>query len=152
MSSLWKRLALALTLSLAAGTPSRAEGPWQLSLGVGATKGMLSLGRDLGSNYLGLGLHGLAYSNRDGWVVVPALAYQRRFHNPYLPYLGLSADVAYGFQDEAWGTPHLLPALGYELRFRHIYAHVEAILGTPMDTHFGKRWGVAGGAGIGIPF
>ena len=144
-------VALGLAAALASAAPPQDK-PWQVSLGLGATKGLLSLGRDFGPHYLGAGLHGFAYSQRDGFICQPALGYQLRFPNRYLPYLGVSADLTYHAQGGLWNAPTLLPALGYEFRFRYIYAQVEGMLGIPLEKDSNRKWGPALGAGIGLPF
>jgi hypothetical protein len=121
-------------------------------LSIAPTKGFLTLGRDFGYHYVGMGLHGAAFSSRDGWTLVPGLSYQKRFENPLLPYFGLSASAAWNEDGRGWDTPNALPALGYEWRFTHVYLHVEGFAGTPLDSRVGRKWGLGLGAGIGLPF
>lgn len=139
-------------LSLAAKPALADNKPWQLNLSIAPTKGLLTLGRDFGNRYLGVGLHGISYSQRSGFEVNPALSYQHRFTNPYLPYLGLSAALAYSAKDNNFHDPIATPALGYEWRFRHIYLHAEVFASTPMDSRLGKTWAPSLGGGLGLPF
>lgn len=143
---------LLLGLALAARPAAADDRPWQASLSISPTKGLLSIGRDLGRHYVGVGIQGIEFSARTGFEISPSIGYQHRLSNPYLPYLGVSTSLTYSNRDNTFHNPLATQALGYEWRFRHIYLHAEAFAATPMNSHFGTTWSPGLGAGLGLPF
>ncbi len=141
-----------LGLALAAHPATAGDKPWQASLSISPTKGLLAIGRDIGRHYVGAGIHGIVFSARNGFEISPSIAYQHRLSKAYLPYLGVSTSLTYNNRDNTFRDPIAMPALGYEWRLRHIYLHAEAFAATPINTHFARTWSPGAGVGLGLPF
>lgn len=142
---------LAAPASLRAEAPT-PEKPWQFNLSLAPTKGFLSLGRDFGPHYIGAGLQGILWTQRDGLSYRPGLAYAYRFRERHSPYLGLSAGAEFEPRAGIWLDPVVTPAAGYSWRWTSVHLHVEAYLGTPLDADFGRDRALGAGAGLSLPF
>jgi hypothetical protein len=100
-----------------------------------------------------VGLGQLEYSTRDGFAFGPTLNFQRRYADPRMPYIGLTAAGSYSLKDNGtWDTPVFMPSLGKELQIKSMVLHAELYAATSLNKNFGDSWHPGAAVGIGLPF
>jgi hypothetical protein len=163
------------TISLIAALTTFAEVKEEkhlaLNFGIALSKSVLGISYTKDAHHFNLGLLGLGYSGRDGFLVQPTVGYNHYFtRNGFYGSLayaatyrnGTESDFVFSQTDSAyhyttrdvtgWKTGMMLMGLGKSFQFPRWGIHLDGNLITPASRDFGSEWGWLLGAGISYRF